>query len=299
MVLTVTEVEAFPPGQTALATETALMRRAGCAHTHDFAELAFIRSGRGEQHTEQGVTPLQEGSLVVLPPGSWHAIEPKDELALTNVYLSSSLLSRELGWMADLPRIGPLLSLSGERSAAVLTLELDPAIHRRAGEALIGLANANGRNLLARMARLFDLLSVLTPALEDVELGRTATVQPLPFEHAAAPSHLVTRYRYSVAHAISLLHDQIDQPWTLEALAREVSLSPSQLARVFRADAGSSPMAYLQQTRAERMAYLLRTTDLTVAAAARAVGWDDASYAARRFRAHWDTTPAAYRRRLH
>ena len=41
------------------------------------------------------------------------------------------------------------------------------------------------------------------------------------------------------------------------------------------------------------MAYLLRTTDLSVAAIGRAVGWDDPSHASRRFTAHWRTSPPA------
>ncbi len=57
-------------------------------------------------------------------------------------------------------------------------------------------------------------------------------------------------------------------------------------------------MAYLQRIRAERLAYLLRTTDTSVTAAAHAVGWHDPGYAARRFRAHWNTTPRAYRGRI-
>ncbi|GAA1320419.1 helix-turn-helix domain-containing protein [Leucobacter albus] len=56
-------------------------------------------------------------------------------------------------------------------------------------------------------------------------------------------------------------------------------------------------MTHLQRLRAERMAYLLRTTELTVAATGRTVGWSDPSYASRRFSAHWGVSPSDYRRR--
>ncbi|MER6499832.1 AraC family transcriptional regulator [Streptomyces sp. NPDC001455] len=295
------EADVFPPGQIALAAESTTVSRPVCAHSHDFAEFAFVRSGRAEQHTEQGVTALREGSLVVLAPGSWHATEPEGDLAITNVYLSSSLLACELAWLADLPRIGPLLhpGVGRHGSASAMTLELDPAIHRRTEEPLERFVEANGQSLFSRLARFFDLLAVLAPALENDELGRNADVRPPPHHRrSTTASHLVTHYRHGVAHAISLLHDRIDEHWTLTALAREASLSPSQFARVFRADTGTSPMAYLQRIRAERLAYLLRTTDTTIAAAAHAVGWHDPGYATRRFRAHWNTTPRAYRNRI-
>lgn len=47
----------------------------------------------------------------------------------------------------------------------------------------------------------------------------------------------------------------------------------------------------------ERMAGLLTSSDLTVAEAARAVGWTDQSYASRCFHAHYGASPTEYRRR--
>jgi AraC family transcriptional regulator len=73
------------------------------------------------------------------------------------------------------------------------------------------------------------------------------------------------------------------EPWTLTALAEEVHLSRSQLVRAFDATIGLSPMAYLRRIRVEQMARLLSTTELTIAEAARSVGWVDANYASRCF----------------
>ncbi|KAA1379872.1 AraC family transcriptional regulator [Aeromicrobium fastidiosum] len=298
--MTMTEAEVFPAGHVALAAESVTIDRPVCAHSHDFAELLFVRSGRAEQHTEEGITSLQRGSLVVLAPGSWHALEPESSVEVTNVLVSTSLLGAELAWLRALPMIGPLLqdrSVSGA-GASALTLELDPALQAGANASLELLTLSDPQNLFYRLARFFDLLACLEPALSGSRASRVSQVRPLHSQHSTTTSNPAMRYRYSVSHAVSLLHDQIDRNWTLEELAREISLSPSQLARVFRADTGTSPIAYLQRIRAERLGYLLRTTDLTVAVAARAVGWTDPSYAARRFRAYWNSTPNAYRHRL-
>lgn len=56
-------------------------------------------------------------------------------------------------------------------------------------------------------------------------------------------------------------------------------------------------MAYLRKMRVERMARLLTSTDLSIAEAARAVGWADQFYASRTFHAAYGLSPTDYRRR--
>ena len=107
---------------------------------------------------------------------------------------------------------------------------------------------------------------------------------PIVFEDRAPmfPQRGVV-HRHVVA-AVGLLRTRVAEPWTLSSLAAEVHLSCSQLVRAFDATVGMSPMAYLRQMRLQQMARLLRSTDLSIAGAARAVGWTDANYASRCFR---------------
>jgi AraC-like DNA-binding protein len=294
-----TEAEVFTLSGGAIAVESVVVSEPMCAHSHEFVEFALVREGRARQHTEDGFTELAAGSLTVAGPGSWHSYEPDAELRLTNLYLSSDLINGELAWLQHLPRVGAVLRNSEDPlSSPVLTLDLNPTVRTVAEVAFDNLETLNSASLLTRLARLFDLLAVLAPAFDDDSAASAVTAQPMTHRHATSASQLSAQYRDSVTHVAALLNDQIDRPWTLETLGREVSLSPSQLARVFRADTGTSPLAYLQRIRAERLAYLLRTTSVTVAAAGRAVGWHDPSYASRRFRAYWHMTPHAYRRRL-
>ena len=55
-------------------------------------------------------------------------------------------------------------------------------------------------------------------------------------------------------------------------------------------------MAYLRRMRVEQMARLLSTTDLTIAEAARSVGWVDANYASRCFHSRYGISPTEFRR---
>jgi AraC family L-rhamnose operon transcriptional activator RhaR len=56
-------------------------------------------------------------------------------------------------------------------------------------------------------------------------------------------------------------------------------------------------MALLHKMRAEQMARLLATTDLSVAEAGRLVGWKDPNYASRTFHDYHGVSPTEFRRR--
>ncbi|MEU4804037.1 AraC family transcriptional regulator [Actinosynnema sp. NPDC023587] len=76
-----------------------------------------------------------------------------------------------------------------------------------------------------------------------------------------------------VDRALALLHDDPAHPWTVAGLAARCAVSRAGLARRFTARTGAPPMAYLADWRVSLAADLLVTTDLTVAAIARRVGY--------------------------
>jgi AraC family transcriptional regulator len=109
-----------------------------------------------------------------------------------------------------------------------------------------------------------------------------------PAVHGVVRGHAVT--------AVNILRTRLAESWTLNALAEEAHLSRSQLVRSFDATVGMSPMAYLRQMRVERMARLLVSTDLSIAEAARSVGWRNQFHASQCFHAAYGISPTEYRR---
>jgi transcriptional regulator GlxA family with amidase domain len=110
-----------------------------------------------------------------------------------------------------------------------------------------------------------------------------------PTTHGVKRGHVIT--------AVNVMRARLAEPWTLDSLAQEVHLSRSQLVRSFDATVGMSPMAYLRQMRVERMARLLVSTDLSVAGAARSVGWTNQFHASQVLHAAYGISPTEYRRR--
>ncbi|WP_223629001.1 helix-turn-helix domain-containing protein [Microbacterium sp. EST19A] len=257
------------------------------AHAHEFALVSVVMSGRGLQVTEAGTTELSMGVISVLAPGTWHGYAPQPSLEVANVYISRELLGHELFWLSRLPKIGPLLAPEVQRDAS-LTFQGTSRFLRVARSSFERFRNSEG-SFLSQVSALLELLAAVEPSLSREPIGSRPA--------QTTESAMASVHRPTVARAISLLHAELERTWRLADLAAEVSLSPSQLVRVFKADTGQSPLSHLQQLRVERLAYLLRTTDLPVATAARLVGWHDGSFAARRFKSSWGIAPGEYRRR--
>jgi transcriptional regulator GlxA family with amidase domain len=107
------------------------------------------------------------------------------------------------------------------------------------------------------------------------------------------------------AHADSLvrraedrLHALYATDFSLEALARELGMSPRNFVRRFRDATGEAPRAYVQKLRVAAARHMLEQQDLTVQAVCAAVGYDDVSFFRDVFKRHTGETPAAYREKL-
>lgn len=99
-----------------------------------------------------------------------------------------------------------------------------------------------------------------------------------------------------VGRALMLLHERYAEPWTLDALAREVGVSRTLLAVRFRELVGEAPMAYLTRWRVTRAANRLRAERLPLARVAESVGYQSDAVFAKAFRRVTGQPPGAWRR---
>ncbi|GLY33039.1 AraC family transcriptional regulator [Kineosporia sp. NBRC 101731] len=98
-----------------------------------------------------------------------------------------------------------------------------------------------------------------------------------------------------VGPALRLLHDDVTRAWTVEDLAAEVGVSRAGLARRFRELVGEPPMAFLTNWRLALAADLLRSSDLTLEAVARQVGYGTPFALSAAFKRVRGVSPAGYR----
>lgn len=89
----------------------------------------------------------------------------------------------------------------------------------------------------------------------------------------AAPGWFRAQSDPAVGEALALLHQEVSRPWTVAELAERVGLSRAALGRRFTALLGEPPMGYLAAWRLALAADLLCSSEATVAAIARQVGY--------------------------
>ena len=99
-----------------------------------------------------------------------------------------------------------------------------------------------------------------------------------------------------LAPAMARLHERPDHKWTVAELASEVAVSRSALDERFRSMLGRSPIRYLTDWRMHVAQELLATTDLTVGAVARRVGYESEEAFGRAFKRARGRSPGAARR---
>ena len=99
-----------------------------------------------------------------------------------------------------------------------------------------------------------------------------------------------------VSRALALLHSRMAEPWTVEALGREVGLSRSALAERFTRLIGVSPMHYLSSWRMQVAAQRLRGNGGVIAQIALDVGYDTEASFSRAFKRSFGAPPATWRR---
>lgn len=99
-----------------------------------------------------------------------------------------------------------------------------------------------------------------------------------------------------VASLLDWARDHLDQPLTVEHLARRCAMSPRTFARRFRAATGTTPLRWLTDQRVDRARQLLETTDHPIDVVADRCGLGSAANLRKHLRRLADTTPSAYRR---
>lgn len=222
--------------------------------------LSAVFAGRGVYEDAEGTQPIRPGTVTVVRPGVPHRYATAPGERWTEVFaVFDGPLFEALDAAGALPEAGPQHPSPTPAMAALQTvLRMTPSGRLGAEHQLMALA---------------DWL---------LDAGRSE-----PGASLTAP----------VQSAVERLSGTLDAPVDLRALAAEVGLSYDAFRRRFSAEVGRSPLAFRNDRRLAAAATLLRHTDLTNGAVARALGYVDEFHFSRRFRAHHGVPPGRYRRR--
>lgn len=98
-----------------------------------------------------------------------------------------------------------------------------------------------------------------------------------------------------VRKVVDYIGTHLSDKLALDDLARVAKVSPNHLSALFKKETGQTVTAYINGQRAEEMARLLLTTNIPVGEISAHVGFQDANYASRVFKAVKGLAPTAFR----
>ena len=104
------------------------------------------------------------------------------------------------------------------------------------------------------------------------------------------------RERSAVGHALTLVHSQPANDWTIESLASAVGMSRSAFAKRFAHFSGDSPMQYLARWRMQLAARRLENPQVSIAQVGVEVGYESEAAFNRAFKKVVGVPPGMWRR---
>lgn len=109
---------------------------------------------------------------------------------------------------------------------------------------------------------------------------------------------LVALFDPKISKALSSIHNQPENAWTLESLAATCALSRSAFAQKFQEVVGMSAMKYLTHWRMQQASQLLQSTQMSIAEIAESCGYESEPAFRKAFRNTTGNTPGNVRRFL-
>lgn len=244
-------------------------------------KVVFVLSGWAKVRSQRGEVELQQGSILAFPPELQCRGYPMGHMRTVTLHFDPEYLGDQMKWLPIAHPLMHQLRRTVDENIKLQRLQLTNEAIRQITPQLTNLARSSSPALssfalLSRVLDVFDAVGRLSGESTRGAGPTRATPQP------------------EILSAMELLRVNLSHPWTVGQLAHEVALSPSHLTRLFQAQLGVSPAAYLRQIRADHLAELLATTSLTMSEAGAAVGWQDPALTSRSFKRRYGVTPRAF-----
>ena len=214
---------------------------------------------------------LAEGDGFLLSPGTAHHLRSGAGEPATIIGSRFTFDETSEKLLADL--LPPLIHIRAdhERSAALRTT-LELLVAETAAPAL------GSQVMIERLAGVFFIHALRAhmadgwlPALSDPQIGAV----------------------------LKAMHERVEHPWTVRALATQAGMSRSAFALRFKELIGQAPLEYLTQWRMYKAGRLLREENRKLFEVATAVGYDSGGAFHKAFKRVLGVTPGEFRRSAH
>jgi AraC family L-rhamnose operon regulatory protein RhaS len=260
-------------------------------HSHDFYELMIIFSGKGRHLLHGKITEIKEGDIYVIGPDTEHGFPELNNLEIGNVMFDPF----EMGESWDILQKHP--GFQG-------LFQVEPLMRKSAKTEQEGLENIRLHLGVEDKKYVQGLVSQLQRAIDTIPAGKEELIRSIlltlcffladQFEesHEEKRDELIP-----ISRSLAFIKSHYEQAeLSVHDVAQSANLSVRHLTRLFREYYGMSPHKYLQITRFERAAYLLKETTRSITEIAFDCGFNDSNYFSRAFKENYTQTPREFRK---
>lgn len=213
--------------------------------------------------------------LIWLPPGARHEIKARAGTRATLLFVRDTVIAHAL--TAD--AVGGEIRRALEQRISLPLDDPNPFLQIVDGLARERVDRPPGSELAQELYITLLLLQVWRLLRIDIS------------NHGRAPQGIAERF-------VALAHHHMRDHWPIARYASTLQVSRERLGSAVQRSTGLSPQAYLHQVLIREACELLTNTGMTVGQIAFRLGFADAGYFNRFFRARTGQTPGRYRRRF-
>jgi AraC-like DNA-binding protein len=250
-------------------------------HSHNFYEIMVVIGGAAIHHIDKFHQTISMGDVYIIKPGQPHSyeVEGSGGIEVVNILFGDELLRADLRDLDQLPGFQTLFCNQSKRTLSP-HLRLPPQ----------------------ELAHVISLVEQIEIELEDMttgyELFCETKFRELLLLISRRYSHVQGRVNSNVirmSELIAYMEKHLGEDISFNMLAKVSKMSPTSLRRICQAAFGCSPMDYLRKLRVNKAMLLLADTSKSVSDVAFEVGFQDAGYFSRIFKAESGKTPREFK----
>jgi AraC family transcriptional regulator len=248
-------------------------------HTHECTQIsialspAYVRAEWQEDAGRLGTKEMNGDMVSVVPPGVQHTIHWNRRAPLLHISLNDQFFDSML-----------------ENVPNKISTKLAPSFLVR-DPFLVEMGKELYREL--QSGPINELLTKSVATLTAIHLIRAYSCKPrsVPVYRGGLEISRERRVR-------KYIQDNLDQPLSLDEIAKVALLSPNYFSSIFQQSIGMTPHKYVLQQRVEYAKELLMYSKLSLVEIAHKCGFPGQSQFTTIFRKHMEVTPGQYKRQL-
>lgn len=247
-------------------------------HNHNFTEITYIMSGKGQYYVDGNIYNVEAGDLLICNPGTNH-----HNIVLTEQDATDEFFVGFTDYhFRNMPPNTIQLSDGG------CLIHTDTTLHQALFQHCQEMIRENKADELGKYLMLKTHLIQFLLLIIRQYYSFSPEQESYPFEN---------RYKNYIANQIiGYLDTHYPEKISLDRIAQTMYLSPVYISKIFKEATGESPINYLIKIRLEKATYLLSLPDAeSIKSIARQVGYEDAYHFSKIFKKYYGFSPLHYR----